>query len=583
MKNYTLTFLMIFLSGWICGQSWQYHWANAISTDGDERDQILVEVDADDHVYVAAQYRGALSLAGENFPAPVTNGRDIVVARYNGNGAILWAVNIAGDGGANLIGAGDLVNGIAVDSDNNLYVVGNLGPNAAIAGTNIGNGDNRNFVAKFSPSGSLLWTVLADHDYLNDYFTSVHITSSGDVLVSAQSGPGGQGYSIEGVLPNETGVATDDNPSMLIKISGDGNVQWVRSIPGPAPSYIKTAANGDIYVCARALTGATTSGVYLIKLDGETIEEVWTRFVNLNTNTDNDFDLGLHVKADGTVIHFFKSASGANIGFGDGFESTGGVQGNIVGLMFHVDSDGQTLALHQVFESFADLYQIGTEPVVRTVGFGVINDDEYYIVGRLMDEVELAAGGELTPDPYFVPLPSQPGYDALVLRVNSDLEVTGAACQTGSGVQHAMNVASFSNGDAAVGGFYRNFSHAFYGTSTTVFAPTSLTAPNEGGSYFVNRVTTGFQTTSVNEIPSLLMNVYPVPAIDRLTVEAELNGGAARLMICDMAGNLVMEHTLTGLGWVRDELDISMLSNGIYLMKTMHNGSMNANKLVIAR
>ena len=64
-------------------QSTNYQWANSIGSANEEDESILVATDQDDNTYFACQTHGAVTLGTTQFPAPDTNGRDIVLGKYN--------------------------------------------------------------------------------------------------------------------------------------------------------------------------------------------------------------------------------------------------------------------------------------------------------------------------------------------------------------------------------------------------------------------------------------------------------------------------------------------------------------------
>ena len=560
------------------GQMWQYHWADALSSAETEDEKILVEVDSDDHVYAVGQYRGNLDIGGTLLPVPDDGGRNLFMARYDANGNLDWAAEIAGMGGVGSPGINDLVEKIATDPDNNLYIIGNLGTNATINGQAFGNETNANFVSKISPTGEVLWTVTADADFTNDYFTAIHIDTNGDIYVAGQSGPSGVAwYGLNGVLLNGENTFTDNNPPILAKINADGEVQWVRTIPEPTPANLVKDASGDFYLSAHEGDGGTTSGVYLTRLDGETLEAVWTRHAQHNSDDNNDEDLGLHVKADGTIVHFFKTGTSNPIDFGDGFASDAGWY-NRVGLMFHVDADGQTLAMHQLVDQFTE-----QNTDVNPLAFEVIDDDNFLISGRLTGNIDLANGGSLMPDPWFFGNGAIDPADALVLHVDGELNITAAAYQTGSGRQDAKSLGAFSNGDVAVGGFYLNPEN-FFGVATTVFGSSELTSSNASANYCVYRVTPGVdEGMSVVENTSIPTQIYPVPASDICYLETSLEGEATVLTIRDLTGKIIRRENIKANGEIRYEIDVQDLVDGIYLLTVENANKSGTQKLVVTR
>ena len=86
---------------------------------------------------VAGVFRGTFTPPGQ-MPIPATDaGSDLFVARIDGNGNVVWAKTFGG-------GGDDVVRGIAVDPDANVFLVGDFhGPNLTFGGDVLINADNQ--------------------------------------------------------------------------------------------------------------------------------------------------------------------------------------------------------------------------------------------------------------------------------------------------------------------------------------------------------------------------------------------------------------------------------------------------------
>jgi Thrombospondin type 3 repeat/Beta-propeller repeat len=103
--------------------------------------------------------------AGEANETTLTGSGDIFVAKYDSNGAFLWA---KGAGGA---GPGDAGKGIATDGAGNSFVTGTFNSTTATFGageanetTLAGFGGSDIFVAKYDSNGALVWATRAGGD-----------------------------------------------------------------------------------------------------------------------------------------------------------------------------------------------------------------------------------------------------------------------------------------------------------------------------------------------------------------------------------------------------------------------------------
>jgi hypothetical protein len=128
-----------------------------------------------------------------------TNWGDAFLVKFNASGVRLWGTYFGGSGD-------DFGDGSTVDASGNIYMVGvtqtTLGTMIATPGSHqslYGGGTNDGFIAKFSPSGTLLWSSYyggSGEDWVNGcvcdnaknvYFTGYSGSSSGTVIATAGS------------------------------------------------------------------------------------------------------------------------------------------------------------------------------------------------------------------------------------------------------------------------------------------------------------------------------------------------------------------------------------------------------------
>ncbi len=561
MKTIFTTAACLLLVPSLVAQSWNWSWAHSIGSAAEEDQTILVKTGPNDEVYVALEYLDALTIGSDNYPAPDAGGKDILLAKYDASGNLQWSISVSGDGSTGTPGLNDLLHGLEVDAAGNIYLFGNLGNNASIAGTAVNNTGNRNFLAKFSDAGALSWHITADENFTNDYFRCLTVEASGDVLLGGQTGPSGSGwYAIDGVLLNGGQTFTDNNPPFLARIASDGTVQWVRTIDGATPTQIVSDADGNIYLASAGGQTPATTGYYLIKLDPTGQNKIWERFQDRILGSDTKNHVGLKLRSDQTLVHFLRSGSSAAVDFGDGFASSGGLEQDL-GMVWHIDSSGQTLSLYEMVDLFQNVIVSG-DFAVEFNSFDMQGDDTYYLGGRLTGGATLADGTNLTPSPWI--LPQLNGRDALVFKLDSGLNILGTAFQTGSGRQDGESVAFCSNGDAVLAGWFLNPSSA-----TTEFGSTSLTTIGNEEDYFVTRVSTGMPNSShsqVFEAPDF--EQFPVPAGH--FIQVQVPQGVDHLEIWSMQGQLVKSQSISGSGLWQVELD--GIPAGAYLTRLTGKG-----------
>lgn len=152
--------LCLALAGALPSQAQELDWATRAGGTGFERG-FGIAADNAGNSYVTGPFGGtAIFGAGEANETTLTpaGGLDIFVAKYDPSGALVWAKR-AGGGGI------DLGSAIATDGDANSYVTGRFSGTATFGAgdTNetILTGTNDIFVAKYDPSGALVWAKRA--------------------------------------------------------------------------------------------------------------------------------------------------------------------------------------------------------------------------------------------------------------------------------------------------------------------------------------------------------------------------------------------------------------------------------------
>src|SRR5260370_8919617 len=107
-----------------------------------------------------------------------TGGSDGYVGKFSPTGTYLWATSFGGTGA-------DQVNGIALDSSGNVFVLGVFTSAATIAGvplTTVGGWDT--FVAKYSSSGAPLWAKSFNSPGNYDLPTALATDLNGNVIIT---------------------------------------------------------------------------------------------------------------------------------------------------------------------------------------------------------------------------------------------------------------------------------------------------------------------------------------------------------------------------------------------------------------
>ena len=167
-------------------------------------------VDAAGNVYIAADFNGTATFGPITLPGNAGD-EDVFVAKYSAAGAPQWAVRQPITGAAAVEHAWNL----ATDAAGNSYLVGSSELQAS--------GDERFFVAKYTPQGTVGWNYLSN-SAPNSGLTGVATDAAGNVYVS-----GGVAGSLSiGGLTLATAGSTDVNLALL-SFTPQGAPRWAIS------------------------------------------------------------------------------------------------------------------------------------------------------------------------------------------------------------------------------------------------------------------------------------------------------------------------------------------------------------------
>ncbi len=168
-------------------------------------------------------------------------------------------------------GDGDKAFDIAIDSEDNIFVVGE---------TDVGNVYDI-VLLKYNSSGSLIWNKTWDsYDYERPY--AIALDTSGNIYVTGKSGPSTSLYDV-----------------FLAKFNNEGQVQWSRYWGGPDLDYgydVAIDSEGNIFVTGLTYT-PTSSDICLLKYDNMGNYQ-WNRTFGDITQFDSGYGLSINNNTD---------------------------------------------------------------------------------------------------------------------------------------------------------------------------------------------------------------------------------------------------------------------------------------------
>jgi hypothetical protein len=275
-----------------------------------------VYTDKTNYVYVSGEIESATANTPISFPGStvVLNAvadNDLVFAKYDLNGTLIWAKS---EGSSN----SEKALGVAADNSGNVYICGYYTNTTTINGTPITGAAGRNiYVAKYDQNGVFQWFRDAGSAG-RDEAKAVRCDASGNVYVCGM-------YSKDCTFGSQV-LATYNNTSFwdafLAKYDTNGNLQWVKTGGGDVDDgawSIVVDNQNSIYISGEFAAYAQFSGTAILS-----VGEADTYVAKYNGNGDlqwikrggsNKVDRARGMGTDGTNI-FITGQYGGTATFG---------------------------------------------------------------------------------------------------------------------------------------------------------------------------------------------------------------------------------------------------------------------------
>ncbi len=555
MKNHYFKFLALFLSlgsTAIFAQTQTWEWAYHAGDHGYES-AASVAVDAGGNAYITGSYTSAFINFGTfSLLNSFSGTSDIFLVKLDPSGTVLWAKTF---GGAD----GDQGNSVAVDTSGNVILTGWFTSPTITFGstvlTNAGTTSSDLFIAKFNPSGNLIWAKSAGGS-INDRGYSVSTDANSNIFVTGWYSSPTINFGT-GVLTN-AGSATND--IFLVKYDSSGTALWSKTIGGnnnDAGNACAADASGNIYVTGNFVSSSINFGTGAL--------------TNAGSGTNDLFI----TKYDPLGVSLWSASAGGI------YDETGnglGVSGTNVYLTGNFSSPaitfGSTAALTNASSGTNDIFlaaysSAGTANWSKRAG-GIDADEakcvctdaagNAYISGSFISTSITFGTGTLTNY-------SAGTKDLFVAGFNNtgnsiwSLEVGNSADEIGNGI------ASSSNSNTIyLGGMFNSGSVSF-GTNTII--------KGCGDDVFYAKlgVTTGMQDVSPS--PGTTFNIFPNPSSNGIfSINAE--SANAEFEIYNMIGEKIYSNT-----HFKNTIDLSTEAKGVYFVRLNLNEKIHFQKIII--
>jgi hypothetical protein len=203
-------------------------WVRPISGPPETRGEAIA-VDGAGNSYVTGVFHFGITFHnGTMLPGFASGVADLFVAKYDGSGNLVWARRAGEDFIPGVVDVGKHGRGICADTAGNSYVTGQFGTEL---------GELSVFVARYDTNGTLLWVKHASNDGVNPSYASGSSISvdgagnsyaTGDFFGSVTFGPGEVNQTI---LTSGTGF--DQRRNLFVaKYNSSGTLLWARQDGG---------------------------------------------------------------------------------------------------------------------------------------------------------------------------------------------------------------------------------------------------------------------------------------------------------------------------------------------------------------
>lgn len=305
------------------------NWRRPIASAG--TDQIAaMSGDHGDGVYVAVNTTGGFA-DGKNM-----GDFDAYLMHYRGNGAVSFVTPLR-------TGSSDIINAIAVDSDDNVYLAGYT---YGIFPGQSGIGKADAFLAKVSSAGTLAWLQQLGTSEI-DQLTGVAVAPDGSVYVTGHTEGDFPGYTNAGAIDVFVGhYGADGKRDWVMQFGSDAD-EKSNNVIGPGLA-ITVDAQGNVFVAGSTqgvLPGGTSLGLgdaFITRLNPQNGTIVWLKQVG---SYADDAILSLAAHPNGTIY-----AAGWAKGPFPGQIQMGGQDGLVLGYK----ADGTQTVARQFGTSYAD-------------------------------------------------------------------------------------------------------------------------------------------------------------------------------------------------------------------------------------
>lgn len=250
------------------------------------------------NVYITGNFQGTASFSGTTLTS--SGGLDIFIAKYTTSGVFQWIKKAGGLGN-------DEGYAVSNDAGGNIFVTGYFSSTAKFGGTSIASkGGNDIFIAKYTPSGSLIWVKKAGGTG-HDYGMGIKVDNSNRVFLTG----GFRNTSIFGSITLKGNGGHAD--IFVARYTSNGDIVWARKAGGVENDYgraLDLDASSNCYITGNygytatfgstIISGADATEIYFASYDANGNFR-WVRKVTGEVDVsdpDRYIEMGLSISVD---------------------------------------------------------------------------------------------------------------------------------------------------------------------------------------------------------------------------------------------------------------------------------------------
>ncbi|NUN07777.1 MAG: SBBP repeat-containing protein [Ignavibacteriaceae bacterium] len=177
-------------------------------------------VDSEGNTIIIGYYGSATvdSVRFDNIKITTNGQRDIFIVKYDPAGNAMWGVTGGG------LKSSEQGNSVVTDAAGNVYAVGVFYDTATFSGTTLYGAQAEAFLAKYSPSGQLIW-VKGMGGAKADDATGVAVDDDGNVFIAGK-------FDSAATIGGQNVLSAGGTDAFLAKLNSAGVLQWVKVIGG---------------------------------------------------------------------------------------------------------------------------------------------------------------------------------------------------------------------------------------------------------------------------------------------------------------------------------------------------------------